>query len=116
MESFNPQVLPSSSLSKKDHHKAVFVALWAVLGALIIGFAYWWIATKNAVENVPPPPPQQAPVAKTQAQLWQESVERFKNSPTSITPEEIKQLGTRLQKSKTTITEAQKLELVNRLK
>ncbi len=44
MESFNPQVLPSS-LPRKDHHKTALISIWAAVAAIIIGLLYWWIAS-----------------------------------------------------------------------
>ena len=39
----NPQILPSRKVGgSKEHHKFVTVAVWAAVGAVLIGGVYWW--------------------------------------------------------------------------
>ncbi|MES2216094.1 MAG: hypothetical protein V4481_02250 [Patescibacteria group bacterium] len=112
MESFNPQVLPSS-LSKKDHHRRAQVALWAALGAIIIGVSYWAIAGSRKVDVTPPLPVTHT---KTAAELRQEMIASLQTSTSAVTVDDTQKMITSLSKTKSTVTTEQRAEMINQLK
>ncbi len=112
MDSLNPQVLPSS-LPKKDHHRRAQVALWAALGAIIIGVAYWAIASSRKVDVAPPLPVVHT---KSAAELRQEMITSLQNSTSNVTVADTQKMITSLSKTKSTVTAEQRAEMINQLK
>lgn len=114
MDSLNPQILPSN-LSRKDHRKSSLVALWAAIAAIAIGLIYWGIASKKAVEAPPVTPPTATSTVSADAQTRQAMLDRLNESPSLLTSTDITAMKATLSKRKVTLTEAQKVEMINQL-
>lgn len=114
MDSLNPQILPSS-LSRKDHRKSSLIALWAAIAAIAIGLIYWGLASKKAVETPPVTPTIATSTVSNEVQMRQIMLNRLNDSPSLLTSTDITAMKATLSKRKVTLTDAQKVEMINQL-
>lgn len=102
-------ILPTER-SQKDHHRAITIAIFGVIAAIVLGILFW-ITMKNRAHD-PTPPIADSVADAERAQM----IASLKESDYTVSPKDQQVMVAELKKSKASITEAERLEMINQLK